>query len=118
MSRILIAEDEARLAAFIEKGLQRNGFETAIAADGQQAVQMVERDEFELLLLDLGLPVKDGWTVLKELRWLGKQLPIIIVTAISDEQKRSATLAAGADDYVTKPFSFQDLLQRVKLQLQ
>jgi two-component system, OmpR family, copper resistance phosphate regulon response regulator CusR len=118
MNRILIAEDEARLAAFIEKGLGKNGFSSVVAPDGQQAIKMVLEEEFELLLLDLGLPVKDGWTVLKELRRQKKEFPIIIVTALKDERSRLEALASGANDYVTKPFSFSDLLGRVKLQLQ
>jgi two-component system, OmpR family, copper resistance phosphate regulon response regulator CusR len=118
MSRILIAEDEARLAAFIEKGLGKKGFSTVVAPDGQQAIKMVLEEEFELLLLDLGLPVKDGWTVLKELRRQKKEFPIIIVTALNDNRSRLEALALGANDYVTKPFSFSDLLGRVKLQLE
>jgi two-component system, OmpR family, copper resistance phosphate regulon response regulator CusR len=117
MNRILIAEDETRLAAFIAKGLQKSGFKTAIAEDGQQAVEMAKREEYELLLLDLGLPLKDGWAVLKELRQMGKKLPIIIVTA-TDERNRTVALASGANDYLTKPFRFNDLLQKVRLQLQ
>jgi two-component system, OmpR family, copper resistance phosphate regulon response regulator CusR len=119
MPKILIAEDEARLAAFIAKGLQKSGFDTVIAEDGLQALQMAENGEFELILLDLGLPLKDGWAVLKEIRSLGKQLPIIIVTALNNEDRyRSQALAFGANDYVSKPFRFNELLQKVQLQLQ
>lgn len=82
MSRILIAEDESRIAAFIEKGLQKNGFDTAIATNGEEALQMAESNGFDMLLLDLGLPIKDGWTVLQELRDRGKKIPIIIVSAV------------------------------------
>jgi two-component system, OmpR family, copper resistance phosphate regulon response regulator CusR len=113
MSRILIAEDEDRLAAFIEKGLRKHGFSTAIATDGEQALLMVETDEFDLLLLDLGLPLKDGWAVLSELRRLGKQLPIIVVTARDDVKENKVTWQNGANDCVSKPFRFQDLLARI-----
>lgn len=117
MKNILIVEDEARIAAFLEKGLRKNGFATAIAADGNQATFMAQSSNFDLLLLDLGLPGKDGWTVLKELRDQGKHLPIIIVTALDDESNRAAGLEAGANDYVTKPFRFEELLTRVRTQL-
>lgn len=114
MNRILIAEDEERLAAFMEKGFKKNGFVTAVAADGEQALKMAVGQGFELLLLDLGLPVKDGWTVLKELRSQGEKLPIIIVTAINDECNRDIALNLGANDYLTKPFRFGDLIEKVK----
>jgi two-component system, OmpR family, copper resistance phosphate regulon response regulator CusR len=117
MNRILIAEDEERLAAFIEKGLRKNGFGTALALDGQEALQMSNKEEFELLLLDLGLPIKDGWDVLRELRKQGEQLPIIVVTAMADESNRTTALKLGANDYLTKPFKFSDLLEKVKYHL-
>ena len=114
MNQILIVEDEARLAAFVEKGLGKNGFCTAVAADGEQALYMAENSNFDLMLLDLKLPGKDGWTVLRELRNHGKQFPIIVVTAMTDERNRATALGAGANDYVTKPFSFKDLLERIR----
>jgi DNA-binding response OmpR family regulator len=116
MCQILIAEDEARVAAFIEKGLRKNGFSTAIAEDGQQALRMAEDGNFALLLLDLGLPIKDGWSVLRELRQNGGHLPIIIVTAVNAENRKVA-LQSGANDFVTKPFRFSDLLEKVKTHL-
>lgn len=114
MKRVLIAEDEVRVASFLEKGLQKNGFVTAIAEDGQQALQMAVTGEYELLLLDLRLPLKDGLTILDELRTQGKNLPIIVVTALNDETTRRAVFLKGANDYVTKPFQFKDLLTRVQ----
>ena len=117
MNQILIVEDEARLAAFVDKGLRKNGFNTFIATDGEQAILIAESRDFDLMLLDLNLPVKDGWTVLQELRNYGKLFPVIIVTALSDDQGKAAALKAGANDYVTKPFSFKDLLERVRAQL-
>ncbi|MCX7595389.1 MAG: response regulator [Fischerella sp.] len=117
MSQILIVEDEVRVAAFVEKGLRKNGFTTKVAADGEQAIFMAQTGDFDLLLLDLGLPVIDGWTVLRELRRQGEKRPIIIVTANNDERDKAAALAAGANDYITKPFSFSELLKRVQAQL-
>ncbi len=117
MSKILIAEDEPRIASFVEKGLRANGFTTAIATDAQEALNMVLGGDFDLLLLDLGLPIKDGLTVLEELRGQGAQLPIIILTARNDIKDKLAGLKGGADDYVTKPFSFEELLARIRLRL-
>ena len=114
MSSILVAEDEARIAAFIEKELRKNGFCTAIATDGEQAVKMALSGEFDLLLLDLGLPIKDGWTVLAEVRSHPIKLPVVIVTARDQDQERMAGLQSGANDYVTKPFRFSDLLARIR----
>lgn len=114
MNRILIAEDEARLAAFLEKGLRQYGYETIVAEDGCQALTVTQTEEIKLLLLDLGLPIKDGWAVLEELRSQGETFPIIVVTAFSDDKSRAVALAAGATDYVTKPFRFSDLLEKVK----
>jgi two-component system, OmpR family, copper resistance phosphate regulon response regulator CusR len=111
---ILIAEDENRLAAFVEKGLKKSGYETVWAADGVQAVHLIEAAPVDLVLLDLGLPLKDGWTVLREVRLRHPMLPIIVVTAMTDERDRTAVLAAGANDYVMKPFKFSDLLVKVK----
>ncbi len=117
MSKILIAEDEPRIASFVQKGLRANGFTTAIATDAQEALNMVLGGDFDLLLLDLGLPIKDGLTVLEELRGQGAQLPIIILTARNDIKDKLAGLKGGADDYVTKPFSFEELLARIRLRL-
>jgi len=114
MCQILIAEDEARLASFIEKGLRRKGFTTAIAADGEQAIGLVQTQKFDLLLLDLGLPLLDGIAVLQELRSRGEQFPIIIVTARTDEREKQAALKAGANEFITKPFRFNDLLAVVQ----
>jgi two-component system, OmpR family, copper resistance phosphate regulon response regulator CusR len=117
MSRILIAEDEERLSAFLEKGLRKYGFITAVAEDGQQAIEMSQIEDIQLMLLDLGLPIKDGWSVLRELRTRGNVIPIIVVTAQCDELSRETAIAAGADDFVAKPFRFNDLLDKVRSQL-
>jgi two-component system, OmpR family, copper resistance phosphate regulon response regulator CusR len=112
---ILIAEDEERLAAFVEKGLRRNGFETIVAADGIEASMAISQQPIDLLLLDLGLPIKDGWAVLRETRAQYPDLPIIVVTAMTDERDRQQVFESGANDYVPKPFKFSDLLTKVKL---
>lgn len=117
MNRILIAEDEPRIVAFLEKGLRANGFTTAVAQDAHQAILMAQSDNFDLLILDLGLPVKDGLMVLEELRGRGEQLAIIILTARDDVSHKVTGLEGGADDYMTKPFRFEELLARVRVRL-
>ena len=117
MTSILIAEDEPRIASFIEKGLKAKGFTTAVASDATSVVQMVFNDSFDLLLLDLGLPEKDGLVVLEELRGQGANLPIIILTARDDINDKIAGLEGGADDYITKPFRFEELVARINLRL-
>jgi DNA-binding response OmpR family regulator len=117
MNRILIAEDEARIAAFLERGLRANGFTTAIAKNGNDAIAMAHSDDFDLLILDLGLPGKNGWQVLEELRGRGERLRIIILTAQDEVEDTVAALENGANDYVTKPFEFSELLARVRVQL-
>lgn len=117
MYRILITEDEARIASFIEKGLKAHGFTTAIATNGQDAIMQSLDDSFDLLILDLGLPDKDGLEVVEELRGQGANIPIIILTARDDIHDKVAGLETGADDYVTKPFRFEELLARVRVRL-
>jgi len=117
LNRILIAEDEPRLASFLEKGLRANGFTTTVAEDGARATLIAHDDEFDLLVLDLGLPEKDGTQVLRELRAAGQRMPVIILTARDDVSDKVAGLEGGADDYVTKPFRFEELLARVRARL-
>jgi two-component system, OmpR family, copper resistance phosphate regulon response regulator CusR len=116
MNCILIVEDETRIAAFIEKGLRKQGFKTIVAEDGLQGLHIASHEKIDLLLLDLGLPLKSGWEVLEELRDRGFNFPIIIMTAFSDEQNRFTAMYRGASDYLTKPFKFQDLLAMVRSQ--
>jgi two-component system, OmpR family, copper resistance phosphate regulon response regulator CusR len=113
--QILIVEDEPRIAAFLEKGLQKNGYHTTIARDGEEATQIIHQRYFDLVLLDLDLPIKDGWAVLRDLRQMPQpDRPIVIVlTARADDGDRHNSLQLGAKDYVTKPFRFNDLLERV-----
>ena len=117
MARILIAEDEPRLAAFLEKGLRSSGFTTTVVGDGPAAAAAADDSEFDLLILDLGLPGKDGMDVLRELRAAGNRLPVIILTARDDTTDRVAGLEAGADDYIGKPFHFEELVARVRVRL-
>jgi DNA-binding response OmpR family regulator len=117
MNRIMIVEDEPRIIAFLEKGLQSSGFVTTAVTDGKTAVSIALNNEFDLIILDLGLPDKDGLTVLQELRGQGVPIPIILLTARDDITDKILGLDQGADDYITKPFRFEELLARVRARL-
>jgi two-component system, OmpR family, copper resistance phosphate regulon response regulator CusR len=117
MSRILIAEDESRLSSFLEKGLRANGFMTTVAADGAAAALMARDTDFDLLILDVGLPGKNGFEALRDVRHAGQKLPVIMLTVRRDLADKVAGLEGGADDYMTKPFGFEELLARVHARL-
>lgn len=117
MTRILIAEDEARIASFIDKGLTSHGFTTTIVSDGLVAASAARDEDFDLLVLDLGLPSLDGSAVLERIRARGERLPVIILTARHSVPDRVRGLEQGADDYLTKPFSFEELLARIRVRL-
>jgi len=117
MSRILIVEDERRIAAFLEKGLKANGFATAVSTGGREALRLARTGGFDLVILDLGLPDVDGLEVLEELRRRDRRLPVIILTARDGVTDTVAGLEGGADDYIAKPFRFEELLARVRVRL-
>jgi DNA-binding response OmpR family regulator len=117
VNRVLIAEDERRIASFLEKGLRSNGFATATVGDGEAAYQYARSGEFDLLILDIGLPLSDGFTVLRRLREAKVGIPVIILTARDSVTDTVAGLEGGADDYIAKPFAFEELLARVRLRL-
>jgi len=117
MNRILIAEDEPGIVRFLEKGLRAEGYATASASDGDLALQLAQTGEFDLMLLDLGLPGRDGFAVLTELRRRRAKLPVIVLTARSAPDDIVAGLDGGADDYMSKPFRLAELLARVRLRL-
>ena len=117
MNRILIAEDNPRIVEFIEAGLQAHGYTTLCANQGRQVAEIANSKDFELLILDLGLPGMDGMEVLRELRGRGETLPVIVLTARDGLDDMVSGLERGADDYITKPFRFEELLARVRVQL-
>ncbi|MEO1209696.1 MAG: response regulator transcription factor [Cyanobacteria bacterium J06638_20] len=117
MNRILIVEDNPHIVDFLKTGLKAHGFTLLVAEDGNQAVQLAHSDNFDLLILDLGLPDKDGLEVLREIRGQGELLPIIVLTARDGVDDTVTALEGGANDYMTKPFRFEELLARIKVQL-
>ncbi|HZC26772.1 MAG TPA: response regulator transcription factor [Actinopolymorphaceae bacterium] len=117
MSNILIAEDEVGISGFIEKGLRANGFTSTTVPDGEEAFGRAASGEFDLLILDLGLPGTDGFAVLRRLRESRNSIPVVILTARDTVGDTVAGLDGGADDYMAKPFRFEELLARIRLRL-
>jgi DNA-binding response OmpR family regulator len=117
VNRILIAEDEPRITSFLEKGLRAAGYVTTVVDNGVDAVAYARDDDFDLLILDLGLPGQNGLAGLAQVRARGERLPVIVLTARDGIADRVAGLDLGADDYVTKPFSFEELLARIRARL-
>jgi len=117
VTRILVVDDEPRITSFLEQGLRAQGFLTSVAHDGGQAGDLARDGDFDLVLLDVGLPDKDGFAVLREIRARGEALPVILLTARDDVADRVTGLDAGADDYLLKPFSFAELLARIRARL-
>ena len=113
--RILIAEDEARISRFVERGLKANGYASTVVEDGISALDLASSGDFDLLILDVGLPRMDGFQVLKALRAMDVQIPILMVTARTGVDDTVQGLEGGANDYIAKPFRFEELLARVKL---
>ncbi|MDX8410332.1 MAG: response regulator transcription factor [Mariprofundaceae bacterium] len=112
--KILVVEDEERVAQFIQKGLREEGHAVDVAHDGEQGAYLGAVNEYDLILLDLMLPKKDGITICRELRDHGISTPIMMLTARDTVEDKVQGLDAGADDYLPKPFSFDELLARVR----
>lgn len=113
-SRILVVEDEPLMAGFISRGLRVNGYTVDIAADGEQALVRAQTGDYDIVLLDLWLPLKDGLTVCRELREQDFRSPILMLTALDGASDIVNGLDSGADDYLPKPFEFELLLVRVR----
>ena len=112
--RILLVEDESRVAGFIAKGLREQAYAVDVARDGEQAVYQAAVNSYDLVILDVMLPLKSGHTVCRELRAAGFRAPILMLTARDAVDDRVAGLDSGADDYLTKPFDFKELLARLR----
>lgn len=117
MARILIAEDEARISSFIQKGLTANGYSVSVVSDGVAALDYASTGEFDLVILDVGLPRMDGFEVLRKLRAAANPIAVIILTARDSVTDTVSGLEGGADDYMAKPFRFEELLARVRRRL-
>jgi len=118
MNRVLAVEDEPRFASFLAKGLRASGFTPTVVDDGERASLIARDDNFDLVLLDVGLPKKDGFAVLADIRRRGERLPVIMLTMRNDLVDKVHGLTHGADDYITKPFEFEELLARIHARLQ
>ena len=116
MARVLIADDDPLIGSFLEKGLRANGFTTLVVHDGEAAERLSMTDEFDLLILDLGLPEREGFHVLQTIRSNGNKLPVLVLTG-RRERDVVACLEGGADDFMQKPFHFDELLARVRTRL-
>lgn len=117
MTSILIVEDEARISSFIEKGLAAAGYTPTVVGNGLDALDYVATGSFDLVLLDVGLPGIDGFEVLSRLRSSGETMPIIMLTARTSTDDTVAGLDGGANDYLPKPFKFDELVARIRLRL-
>ncbi len=112
--RILVVEDETKTADYLKKGLSENGHVVDVAHHGEDGLHLAMTESFDLLVLDIQLPGRDGWSVLHSLRRAGRQVPVLILTASDKVEERVKGLDLGADDYLVKPFAFSELLARVR----
>lgn len=112
--RVLLIEDEKKSAAFLAKGLTEAGYTVEVAVDGVAGAELACAGPFELLIVDVMLPKKDGWSVVEEVRGAGIRTPILFLTARDSVNDRVKGLELGADDYLVKPFAFSELLARVR----
>lgn len=117
MASILIADDETRISAFIDKGLRAAGFATRVTGNGSEALDLALSGEFDLVVLDVNLPGMTGFQVLEHLRGSGSDVPVIMLTARIELEDTVAGLEGGADDYLGKPFRFDELVARIRLRI-
>jgi heavy metal response regulator len=112
--KILVVEDEKKVAKFLQQGLEEEHYSVDVVSDGEAALWRVSSGTYDLILLDILLPQKDGITVLREMRAAGIHIPVLMLTAKSAIEDKVEGLDSGADDYLTKPFSFAELLARIR----
>ena len=112
--RILVVEDEAKVASFIKRGLEEEHYAVDVASDGEEGVDMVDVYEYDLAILDIMLPKRDGLSVLSHIRKKNNSMPVILLTAKDMLEDKVKGLDMGADDYLTKPFAFEELLARIR----
>ena len=112
--RVLLIEDEMKTVAFLARGLGEAGYAVETATDGQAGLEIAVRERFDLMIVDVMLPGKDGWTIVEELRGMSDRTPILLLTARDSVRDRVKGLELGADDYLVKPFAFLELMARVR----
>src|SRR5947209_2166900 len=112
--RIAVIEDEKKTAAFLAKGLREAGYTVETASDGEAGVELVRDGKFDLAIVDVMLPKRDGWAVVSNLRQAGLRIPVLFLTARDSVRDRVKGLELGADDYLVKPFAFSELMARVR----
>lgn len=117
MQHILIVEDEKRVADLLQKGLEENGYHTMVAYDGRMALRLFRSHTFQLVISDIILPHLDGFELCKEIRKLNAGIPVLMLTALGSTDDKLDGFDAGADDYMTKPFDFRELMARVRVLL-
>ncbi|HRP32073.1 MAG TPA: response regulator transcription factor [Agriterribacter sp.] len=114
-ANILLAEDDLSLGYVIKDNLEQEGYQVVLCSNGEQALQCFQKDTFDICLLDIMMPVKDGFSVAKKIRQKSDIIPILFITAKSMEEDKLKGFASGADDYITKPFSMKELLMRIEV---
>ena len=112
--KLLVIEDETKTAAYLRKGLSEHGMVVDVAQDGEDGLHLGLTCDYDLIVLDIMLPLRDGWSVISELRRAGRLTPVLILTARDAVAERVKGLELGADDYLVKPFAFSELLARVQ----
>ena len=112
--RVLVVEDERKTAAYLRKGLTESGFVVDVCTQGVDGLHAASTADYDVVILDVMLPGRDGWSIIKELRHTGKQTPVLFLTARDAVEDRVKGLELGADDYLVKPFAFSELLARLR----
>jgi DNA-binding response OmpR family regulator len=113
-NRILVVEDEPKVASFVKRGLEENGFSCEIASDGLMGKRMFKAGSYDLIILDLNLPYKNGIELCKEIRMSDQKVPVLMLTALGTTEDKLTGFESGADDYLVKPFEFRELLARIR----
>ncbi len=112
--KLLVVEDDAKTSGFLQRGLSEEGFVVDVCGDGADGLDLASGGQYDLVILDIMLPLADGWTVLRDLRRIGNTTPVLILTARDGVKDRIRGLSLGADDYLIKPFAFGELLARIR----
>jgi two-component system OmpR family response regulator len=112
--KVLLAEDDSNLGSLLKEYLEAKGYSTTLAINGKQGYDLFSKDKFNICILDVMMPIKDGYTLAKEIRAIDNNVPIVFLTAKSMKEDAIEGFSAGADDYITKPFSMEELLMRIK----